>query len=113
MNVGVGGAFQFSFGQHRRYKSPRSIDGIVDYLTRAFYVKRVIGSDGNFKIVVEQEPSPEIPKKDVGKEILKLVERIKDVFKRLWPSKSPHWWKNWHSFPLAKSVDEEIDWKSR
>lgn len=113
MKVGVAGAFQFSFGQHQRYKSPRSIDGIVDYLTRSCYVKRVIGSDGNVKTVVEQEPSPEIPKTSLGREILELDERIEDVFKRLWPSKSPHWWKNWHSFPLAKSVDEEIDWKSR
>lgn len=86
---------------------------LVDYLTRSCYVKRVIGSDGNVKIVVEQEPSPEIPKTSLGREILELDERIEDVFKRLWPSKSPHWWKNWHSFPLAKSVDEEIDWKWR
>lgn len=111
MKVSVTGAFQL--GQHQHYKTPRSISGVVNYLSRPCYVKRVIGSDGNAMVVVEQEPSPEVLKTDPGRENLRLDPQIDAVYERVWPAKSSHWWENWHSFPLAKSVDEEIDWKSR
>lgn len=111
VKVGVTGAFHFQ--QHPNYITPPWISGVFDYLGRACYVKRIFGSDGNVKIMVEQEPSPEIPKTSLGREILELDQQIDAVYKRVWPSKGPNWWNKWHSFPLAKSVDEEIDWKSR
>jgi hypothetical protein len=111
MKVGVTGAF--CYGQYMQYSKGGPINSVSGYLGRPCYVKRVIGSDGNLKIVVEQDPSPNVPGTGLGEEITELDKRIDAVYKRVWPAKGPQWWDNWHSFPLAKSVDEEIDWKSR
>lgn len=111
MKAEVTGAFHFS--QFMPYFKGGPINSVSDYLGRPCYVKRVIESDGNLKIVVEQDPSPGVPDTGLGEEIPELDKRIDAVYKRVWPAKGPQWWDNWHSFPLAKSVDEEIDWKSR
>jgi hypothetical protein len=42
-----------------------------------------------------------------------LKPSAKEVFLRLWPTEKKDEWDHWHSFPLALSADEEIDWKAR
>lgn len=32
------------------------------------------------------------------------------IYQRVWPPKNEHWWDDWHSFPLAFSAEDEIDW---
>jgi hypothetical protein len=32
------------------------------------------------------------------------------IYQRVWPPKNEHWWDDWHSFPLALSAEDEIDW---
>jgi hypothetical protein len=32
------------------------------------------------------------------------------IYRRLWPPKNEHWFDDWHSFPLALSTENEIDW---
>lgn len=32
------------------------------------------------------------------------------IYQRVWPPKNENWWDDWHSFPLALSAEDEIDW---
>lgn len=32
------------------------------------------------------------------------------IYRRLWPPKNEQWFDDWHSFPLALSAENEIDW---
>jgi hypothetical protein len=32
------------------------------------------------------------------------------IYQRVWPPKNEHWFDDWHSFPLALSAEDEIDW---
>lgn len=32
------------------------------------------------------------------------------IYQRVWPPKNEHWFHDWHSFPLALSAEDEMDW---
>ena len=32
------------------------------------------------------------------------------IYHRVWPAKNENWRDDWHSFPLAFSAEDEIDW---
>lgn len=80
-------------------------------LARSCCITRVIGEDGNFEILVKSSGASHDSAVDL--EPKPLRSWLEEIFRRLWPAKSQRWWEDWHSFPLAMSVDEQIDWKSR
>jgi hypothetical protein len=46
-------------------------------------------------------------------EIPEILPFALQIYQRLWPPKNEHWFDDWHSFPLALSAENEIDWSKR
>ena len=48
---------------------------------------------------------------DLDKKVIPIYYHLRwKVYQRVWPPKNEHWFDDWHSFPLALSAEDEIDW---
>ena len=95
------------------YRRPKGASVGIAQLRRLLYhtcdeyhVEQMVGQGGNIEIKAE-------PKKDSLRYKDPLVPWMEELFRRVWPRKSDKWQDDWHSFPLAASAGEEIDWKSQ
>lgn len=70
-------------------------------------VKRTVGHSG--KIEIEAKPEADYTYDDE----LMVPSCLEEIYQRVWPKKSEKWQEDWHSFPLAASAEDDIDWKSR
>ncbi|QGA12770.1 hypothetical protein EYB26_000415 [Talaromyces marneffei] len=71
--------------------------------------------DEDIKIELVDIPEDMFPSEeswDLGldKGIPNILPFALKIYQRVWPPKNKHWFDDWHSFPLALSAEDEIDW---
>jgi hypothetical protein len=109
MKLQVMGAGQLSWNILRCEKG---FHDVLSRLGRTHYVTR----NGNGEFKIEVGDTGQVFKRTTGRpyfddqEIPEILPFALQIYQRVWPPKNKHWFDDWHSFPLALSAENEIDW---
>lgn len=82
---------------------------LLGYIGRNHIVKRIREDDGRLQVLISCEDQDQI----TPMPHYYFPPWLLEIFYPVWPEITGEWHKDWHSFPLARSPDKEIDWKAR
>jgi hypothetical protein len=108
MEVQVTGAGELSWEVTR----DRGFGDVLAKMGRIHRVQRTDHGDIQIESVVDDEFEKHDRYRELRDErgVYPLSDYAVEIYQRIWPRENEHWFDDWHSFPLALSAADEIDW---